>query len=151
MTRDAAQTATDIIKALRLAPHPEGGWFRETWRSSVLRDGRASGTAIYYLLERGQRSHWHRVDAAEIWHFYAGAPLALSVSDDGESSRAVTLGADVLNGETPQAVVAPGAWQSAETLGEWTLVGCTVSPGFEFSQFELAPPDWSPGPAPSGV
>lgn len=137
--------AKDIINKLGLAPHPEGGWYRETWRADAQDGERAAGTAIYYLLEAGRRSHWHRVDAAEIWHYYAGAPLFLSVSEDGRSIREIALGGDVLNGETPQAIVPPGAWQSAQSNGAWTLVGCTVSPGFEFEKFELAPKDWRPG------
>lgn len=136
--------AKDIIDKLGLAPHPEGGWYRETWRADAKDGERAAGTAIYYLLEAGQRSHWHRVDAAEIWHYYAGAPLALSISEDGRTVREVALGGDVLNGETPQGIVPPGAWQSAQSKGAWTLVGCTVSPGFEFEKFELAPEDWRP-------
>ena len=137
-------TAQAIIDTLDLAPHPEGGWYRETWRAEAKDGERAAGTAIYYLLEAGQRSHWHRVDAAEIWHHYAGAPLVLSISEDGETSGDVILGGDILSGATPQAVVPPGAWQSAHSHGDWTLVGCTVSPGFEFARFELAPPDWTP-------
>lgn len=136
--------AKDIIDRLNLARHPEGGWYRETWRASTEHGERASGTAIYYLLEEGQRSHWHRVDAAEIWHYYAGAPLTLSISEDGKSVRNVVLGRDVIDSQTPQAIVPPNAWQSAQSQGAWTLVGCTVSPGFEFEKFELAPKDWAP-------
>lgn len=138
-------TADEIIAALGLAPHPEGGWFRETWRAEAAKDGRAAGTAIYYLLKAGERSHWHRVDAAEIWHYYAGAPLKLSLSRDGKTRRDRALGPDLAAGQSPQLVVAPHEWQAAETLGEWTLVGCTVSPAFEFSGFEMAAPDWAPG------
>ena len=137
--------AKDIIDRLGLEPHPEGGWYRETWRAEAPAGTRAAGTAIYYLLEEGQRSHWHRVDAAEIWHYYAGAPLALFVSEDGETSRRVVLGAGLDKHETPQAVIPPKAWQSAHSLGAWTLAGCTVSPGFEFDRFELAPEGWAPG------
>ena len=137
-------SAREIIDKLGLAPHPEGGWYRETWRADAQDGERAAGTAIYYLLEAGQRSHWHRVDAAEIWHYYAGAPLALCISEDGRTVREVALGGDVLNGETPQEIVPPGAWQSAQSKGAWTLVGCTVSPGFEFKRFELAPDGWTP-------
>jgi len=141
MSGDAAA----IIKALNLKPHPEGGWYAETWRADA-RDGeRPSGTAIYYLLEKGQRSHWHRVDAAEVWHFYAGAPLRLSISRDGQVTEQLTLGANIGAGERPQIIVPPNAWQSAESLGDWTLVGCTVSPGFLFETFEMAPEDWAPG------
>ena len=135
-------SAKDIIDALSLQPHPEGGWYSETWRAETQERERASGTAIYYLLEKGARSHWHRIDAAEIWHFYAGAPLRLSISPDGQETERLTLGPDIAAGERPQLIVPPGAWQSAESLGNWTLVGCTVSPGFLFETFELAPPDW---------
>lgn len=137
-------TAKNIIEALGLAPHPEGGWYRETWRATTEEGARASGTAIYYLLEESQRSHWHRVDSAEIWHYYAGAPLTLSVSQDGQAVHDVTLGGNILHGEAPQAIVPPNAWQSAQSQGAWTLVGCTVSPGFEFEKFELAPKEWAP-------
>lgn len=138
-------SAKELIDALGLAPHPEGGWYCETWRADAREGQRPSGTAIYYLLEKDRRSHWHRVDAAEIWHFYAGAPLRLELSGDGESVRALTLGADLAAGERPQIVVPAHCWQAAESLGDWTLAGCTVSPGFEFAGFELAPEDWRPG------
>lgn len=141
MSGDAAA----IIKALDLKPHPEGGWYAETWRADAGDGKRPSGTAIYYLLEKGQRSHWHRIDATEIWHFYAGAPLRLSVSTDGQTTEQVTLGADIGAGERPQLIVPPNAWQSAESLGDWTLVGCTVSPGFLFETFTMPPEGWSPG------
>ena len=136
-------TAADIIAKLDLKPHPEGGHFRETFRDSHTIDGRAASTAILFLLARGERSHWHRIDAVEIWHYYAGAPLALSVVN-GASEEIVRLGADIHAGEAPQVTVPARAWQAAESLGEWTLVGCTVAPGFDFEKFELAPPDWSP-------
>ncbi|MEM9426904.1 MAG: cupin domain-containing protein [Pseudomonadota bacterium] len=132
-------TAEEIITQLGLAPHPEGGWYRQTW---VAEDGpRASGTCIYFLLQAGERSHWHRVDATEIWHFYAGAPLVLRMAstENGPANRHL-LGPDLAAGQAPQAVVPIHAWQSAETTGDWTLVGCTVSPGFTFDGFELAPP-----------
>ena len=138
-------SAKDIISKLALRPHPEGGWYRETWRADRAANDRAAGTAIYYLLEEEQRSHWHRVDAAEIWHYYAGAPLALSISEDARTVREIVLGSGVFENQTPQAIVPPHAWQSAESLGAWTLVGCTVSPGFEFDRFELAPKGWAPG------
>ncbi len=139
----SALTAADIITRLDLKPHPEGGHFRETFRDSHVTGGRAASTAIYFLLARGERSHWHRVDAVEVWHYYAGDPLLLSISDtDGQ--RAIHLGSNLASGQVPQAIVPAGAWQSAQTLGAWTLVGCTVAPGFEFSGFELAPPDWKP-------
>ena len=137
--------AKEIIETLGLQPHPEGGWYAETWRADAVEGQRASGTAIYYLLEAGQRSHWHRIDAAEIWHFYAGAPLTLSISTDGQSTDRLTLGADIAAGERPQLIVPPNAWQSAESAGAWTLVGCTVSPGFVFETFEMAPKGWAPG------
>lgn len=138
-------TADEIIGALGLRPHPEGGWYVETFRDSQGVAGRAHSTAIYFLLRAGERSHWHRVDAVETWLFHAGAPIELGVSDDGKTSRTVRLGAALLDGERPQVVVPRGAWQAARTLGEWTLVSCTVAPGFEFKGFELAPAGWSPG------
>lgn len=131
-----------IIELLGLQPHPEGGRFAEMWRAPH-EDERPVGTAIYFLLTAGERSHWHRVDAAEVWHHYAGAPLRLSTSD-GDTVDDRILGIDLADGQRPQLVVEPQVWQAAEPLGAWTLVGCTVSPGFEFSGFELAPPDWSP-------
>ena len=137
-------SAAEIIARLDLKPHPEGGHFRETFRDSASRrDGRAASTAIYFLLARGERSHWHRIDAAEVWHYHAGSPLALSIAHDGPA-EIVRLGADLAAGQRPQAVVPAHAWQAAESLGDWTLVGCTVAPGFDFSTFELAEPDWSP-------
>jgi len=137
--------AEDMVRLLGLQPHPEGGWFRETYRDPATRGGRAASTAIYYLLARGERSHWHRVDAAEAWHFYAGDPLNLLISEDGRTVREHVLGADLAAGQRPQCVVPKGAWQAAEPLGDWTLVGCTVAPGFEFSGFEIAPAGWAPG------
>jgi predicted cupin superfamily sugar epimerase len=136
-------TADEIISALSLKPHPEGGYFRETFRDARIIQGRTASTAIYYLLAKGQRSHWHRVDATEVWHWYAGAPLALSVKLD-DKLHIHRLGSDFSAGQEPQNVVPAGAWQSAESLGSWTLAGCTVAPGFEFSGFELAPKDWVP-------
>ena len=138
--------AADIVRLLDLAPHPEGGHFRETFRD-VRRDesGRAASTAIYFLLARGERSHWHRIDAVEVWHFYAGAPLRLEIAaDEAVELTVVTLGRDLAGGERPQAIVPAGAWQAAESLGAWTLVGCTVAPGFAFERFALAPPGWHP-------
>ncbi|GIL00716.1 MAG: cupin [Alphaproteobacteria bacterium] len=137
-------TAEEVIALLGLAPHPEGGHFRETFRDPLTRDGRSAATAIYYLLRAGERSYWHRIDAAEIWHHYAGAPLELAVRGDGAALARHRLGADLGAGERPQAVVPAGHWQSARSLGQWTLVGCTVAPGFEFSGFELAPPGREP-------
>jgi predicted cupin superfamily sugar epimerase len=137
-------TASDIIRLLELTPHPEGGHYRETFRDTRTIDGaRAVSTAIYFLLARGERSHWHRVDAVETWHWHAGAPLLLEIAE-GAQRISVTLGPDLASGERPQAIVPAGAWQAAQSQGDWTLVGCTVAPGFEFSGFELAPKDWSP-------
>ena len=135
--------ADEIIRALGLKPHPEGGHYAETWRDKPASGGRGSGTAIYYLLKAGEHSAWHRVDAAEIWHWYAGAPLALGIADE-TGKRTLTLGPDIVRGQSPQAIVPPFAWQQAESLGNWTLVGCTVSPAFAFSGFELAPKNWQP-------
>lgn len=135
----------DIIRELGMQPHPEGGWYVQTFRDENGGE-RGHSTAIYYLLAKGQRSHWHRVhDAAEAWHYYAGAPLALHRSEDGSRSETLKLGTDIAGGERPQAIIPANWWQSAETLGDYTLVGCTVAPGFEFSKFEMAPPDWKPG------
>ena len=138
--------AGDVIARLQLAPHPEGGHYRETFRDPATVDGRAASTAIYYLLAAGERSAWHRIDAVEIWHWYAGAPLALTVSENGHDARSVRLGSALGAGQCPQVVVPAGAWQSARSLGTWTLLGCTVAPGFSFEAFELAPPDWRPRP-----
>ncbi|CAN7364365.1 cupin domain-containing protein [Pararhizobium sp. LjRoot238] len=137
-------SAQAIIETLKMQRHPEGGWYIQTFKDEA-GGARGHSTAIYYLLERGGRSHWHRVrDAVEVWHFYAGAPLALSIARDGKPATRVTLGPDILSGERPQAIVPADWWQSAASLGAWTLVGCTVSPGFDFSAFEMAPPDWQP-------
>ncbi len=132
-------TAGEIIALLALAPHPEGGWFRQTFRDTGGPEGRGGSTAIYFLLEAGQESRWHRVDAAEVWHWHAGAPLLLTI---GTAEH--RLGADLAAGERPQAVVPAGDWQKARSLGDWTLVGCTVAPGFEFAGFEMAAVGWSP-------
>jgi predicted cupin superfamily sugar epimerase len=138
-------SAADVIRLLELGPHPEGGHYRQTFRDTrTVEGGRAASTAIYYLLARGQRAHWHRVDVIEGWHWYAGAALILQVVD-GIRRTSVRLGPDLAAGERPQAIVPAGAWQAAESQGDWTLCGCTVAPGFEFSRFELAPPDWAPG------
>jgi predicted cupin superfamily sugar epimerase len=137
-------TAAEIIARLELKPHPEGGHYRETFRdTSADASGRSRSTAIYFLLARGERSHWHRVDAVEVWHYYAGDALMLQIADDG-GQRSVKLGPDLIAGEVPQAIVPAHAWQAAESTGDWTLVGCTVAPGFEFAKFELAKPDWFP-------
>ena len=135
--------AEEVIRALSLAPHPEGGFFRETFRDKVIGE-RAASTAIYYLLPQGEISRWHRVDAAEVWHFYAGAPLELFLSEEGLEASRHLLGNDLAAGERPQLVAPAGWWQSAKSLGAWTLVGCTVAPGFEFSRFEIAPQGFDP-------
>ena len=133
-------SAEDIIARLGLQPHPEGGWYRQTWVGPVV-DGRASGTAILFLLRAAERSHWHRVDADEIWLWHAGAPLVLAMGE--AAARRHRLGPDVLGGESPQILVPAGWWQAAWSTGDWTLVSCTVSPGFRFEGFELAPPGWT--------
>jgi predicted cupin superfamily sugar epimerase len=141
------QTADDLIATLRLQAHPEGGWYRETWRAEAAPGQRAAGSAIYYLLRAGEINAWHRVDAAEAWHWYAGAPLALSIVEEGSGGRTLAehvLGGDIAAGQRPQIVVPADAWQQSRTLGEWTLAGCTVSPAFEFANFELAPEGWEP-------
>lgn len=137
-------TAERIIAELGLRPHPEGGWYRETWRGPEIA-GRASGTAILFLLKAGERSQWHRVDADEIWLWHAGAPLCLSMGRAAVADH--RLGPAILAGERPQLVVPAGLWQAAESRGDWTLVSCTVSPGFRFDGFELAPPGWAPARA----
>ena len=137
--------AAQIVALLDLAPHPEGGWFKETFRDEPGPDGRSRSTAIYYLLEEGQHSHWHRVDAVETWHYHAGAPLRLLVSTDGKAENTVILGSDLGAGQRPQAVIPRNDWQSAMSLGAWTLVSCTVAPGFDFAGFEMAAPGWAPG------
>ena len=134
-------TADDIVRLLDLKPHPEGGHFRETFRDAG--QLRGASTAIYYLLKKGERSHWHRVDATEVWHWYAGEALELSIWEHGTVTTHV-LGQAIARGERPQIVVPAHAWQSARPLGRYTLVGCTVAPAFEFSGFEMAPPGWRP-------
>ena len=143
-------TADEIIARLNLAPHPEGGWYRQTWVAEGA--GRPSGTCIFFLLKAGERSHWHRVDAAEIWHFYAGAPILLRVAATAAGPAAARcLGADLFAGQMPQVIVPEGHWQAAESRGAWSLAGCTVSPGFRFEGFELAPDGFDiPGPADAG-
>jgi predicted cupin superfamily sugar epimerase len=144
------QTEADrIIAELELKPHPEGGWYRETFRDAAGPDGRSRSTAIYFLLKAGERSHWHRVDAVEVWHWHAGAPLELQIGDD-DGVRRLVLGPRLDAGQRPQGIVPVRVWQSArslgaESLGDWTLVGCTVAPGFAFSGFELAPEGFQPG------
>lgn len=138
-------TADRIIAELGLGPHPEGGWYRQTWAAPVGPGERPAGTCIYFLLKAGERSHWHRVDDAdEIWHFYAGAPLILSLAERSEGpAEDIVLGPiPAGDRQRPQAVVPMGWWQSARSTGDWTLVGCTVSPGFRFESFVLAQPDF---------
>ena len=134
-------TADDIIAALNLAPHPEGGYFRQTWVADAAPGERAAGTAIYFLMKGGFPSHWHTVDATEIWHFHAGAPLLLrTAATEAGPVQTQTLGSHITRGHRPQGIVPTGHWQAAATTGDWTLVGCTVSPGFRFDGFTLAPP-----------
>ncbi len=137
-------SAGDVIRLLDLKPHPEGGHFRETFRDPArVGGGRAASTAIYFLLARGESSHWHRIDAVEIWHYYAGAPIELKfASPDGNAVERLTLGPDLVSGARPQIAVPARAWQCAASLGEWALAGCTVAPGFEFASFEIAPKGW---------
>jgi len=137
-------SAAEVISLLGLKPHPEGGHYRETFRDSLTFDGRAASTAIYFLLAAGEVSRWHRIDATEVWHWYAGAPLELSIAGAGGSLRRKRLGPGLASGECPQAIVAAGDWQMAKSLGAWTLVGCTVAPGFRFEGFELAPAGFVP-------
>lgn len=138
--------ARDLIERLDLRPHPEGGWYRETWRAPAAEGERAAGTAIYFLLEEGRRSHWHRVDASEIWLWHAGSPLALSTAEDDDAQPwTVTLGPDIAAGQHPQHVIPAGHWQVASAEQGWVLVSCIVAPGFEFSGFELAAEGWTPG------
>ncbi len=136
--------ADEVVKKLNMFRHPEGGWYVETFRDHAGAP-RGHSTAIYYLLEKGDRSHWHRVrDAVEIWHYYAGSPMRLSISPRGTSIETFELGPDITNGAQPQVVVPANFWQSAEPMGDWSLVGCTVSPGFTFETFEIAPAGWQP-------
>ncbi|GBQ66361.1 cupin superfamily protein [Ameyamaea chiangmaiensis NBRC 103196] len=139
-------TARAIIDALALSPHPEGGWYRETWRDADPATGpRGRASLIHYLLERGQRSHWHRIDATEIWLHQGGDALRL-LTWEGAARRTQILGPDLADGQRAQGVVPPGAWQSAEAVGDWVLVSCVVSPGFSFDAFEMAPDGWQPPP-----
>jgi hypothetical protein len=148
---DLSLTADAVIRLLDLQPHPEGGHFRETFRDAPAPypppqagESRAASTAIYFLLARGERSHWHRIDSVEIWHWHVGAPLLLEIATEPSGIDRIALGSDLAAGERPQAIVPAHAWQSAESLGDWTLCGCTVAPGFDFRTFELAPPGWRP-------
>jgi uncharacterized protein len=140
----AELSAADVIRLLDLKPHPEGGHYRETFRDDRGDGVRAASTAIYFLLAEGEVSRWHRVDAAEVWHWHAGAALALSIAPPDGVAVDILLGADLAAGERPQGVVPPGCWQSARSRGAWTLVGCTVAPGFVFEKFEMAAEGFSP-------
>jgi len=137
--------ADQVITVLGLRSHPEGGWYRETWREPVADSERPASTAIYYLLRAGERSHWHRVDATETWYFHAGDPLMLETATPAAGRvDEHLLGADLATNQRPQAIVPANYWQRARPLGAWTLVSCTVAPGFRFDGFELAPPGWQP-------
>ena len=142
----APPTAAEVIARLRLVPHPEGGHYRETFRDAREVEGRSVGSAIYYLLDVGETSAWHRVDATEIWFWHAGAPMVITLSPNGHDAEARHLGPDLVRGQHPHVVVPSGHWQTATSLGAWTLVSCTVSPAFTFKGFEMAPLDWRPTP-----
>lgn len=138
--------ARAIIETLSLSVHPEGGWYRETWRADAAPGIRPSATAILFLLEHGQRSHWHRVDAAELWLWHAGHPLDLAIAaTDADAPRTLRLGPDVLAGDSPQGIVPASHWQAAHAQAGWSLVSCIVSPGFDFAGFTMAPACWTPG------
>jgi len=137
MPDSSLSAAEDIIRLFGLQAHPEGGYYRETFRDRGTVGGRSASTAIYFLLKQGQISRWHRIDAVEIWHWYAGASIRLRIQMENGPIEAVLLGTDFSKTEQPQVIVPANAWQTAETLGDWTLAGCTVAPGFEFEQFEL--------------
>ncbi|NVK34318.1 MAG: cupin domain-containing protein [Rhodobacteraceae bacterium] len=138
-------SAEDVVSLLKMQPHPEGGYFAETFRDDLTdENGRAASTQIYFLLPEGIVSRWHKVDAVETWHWYAGAPLTLSISEDGDAVCHIALGNDLAASERPQAIVPRHAWQQAQSRGAWTLVGCTVAPGFQFEGFEMAPDSWEP-------
>ncbi|SNY90369.1 hypothetical protein SAMN04515647_0533 [Cohaesibacter sp. ES.047] len=137
-------SADEIIAALDMQPHPEGGYFVETFRDDEGSNGRGHCTAIYFLLKAGERSHWHRVDAVESWFWHDGAPLSLKMAENGQNVVEHNLGPDILNGQAPQAIVPKNAWQSAQSLGDWTLVSCVVAPAFQFEGFTLAPEGWEP-------
>jgi hypothetical protein len=143
--RDLQLDAQGIIESFGMLPHPEGGWYVETFRAPSEPGERSAVTAIYFLLQQGQRSQWHTVDASEIWLWHAGSVIRLILSRDGQQSEAVLLGPNITAGERPQTIVPWGVWQSAESLGAWSLVSCVVAPGFEFAGFKMAPPNWSPG------
>ncbi len=145
MSVSASLTAAKVVDLLKMQPHPEGGYYVETFRDEVTdREGRAASTLIYFLLPEGVLSRWHKVDAVETWHWYAGAPLELSISSDGDRKQVLTLGNDLVSGARPQGIVPRHGWQQARSLGAWTLVGCTVAPGFQFAGFKMAPEGWEP-------
>ncbi len=144
--RDPSTKAAEVVAALGLQPHPEGGFYRETWRDTPADGSRGVGTAILFLLALDQFSHWHRVDATELWIWQAGSPMVLSISPDGHEASAHWLGPDLTVPHSLQHVVPPGHWQAATSMGAWSLVTCTVSPAFTFDGFEMAPPDWRPQP-----
>jgi len=147
MTFSSDLTADRVVALLKMQPHPEGGHYVETFRDTVTDEtGRAASTLIYFLLPEGVLSRWHKVDAVETWHWYAGAPLELSISADGGPKEVLTLGNDLAAGQRPQGIVPRDGWQQARSLGAWTLVGCTVAPGFQFEGFVMAPEGWEPGP-----
>jgi len=143
-------TADDLIQALSLEPHPEGGWFRETWRAEAEPGERAAASAVLYVLQPGQRSNWNRVDAHEMWLWHGGDPLDVSIAEsDSGPVRTVRLGGRITTGEQPQLIVPAGWWESAEpAAGDagYALISCIVAPAFEYSGFELAVPGWAPGP-----
>jgi predicted cupin superfamily sugar epimerase len=142
--------AAEVIAELGLQPHAEGGWYVEIWRAVAAAGERPAGSSIFFLLREGETSHWHRLDAPEVWHFHAGSPMELRVHADG-ATTVHTLGTDLAAGQRPQAVVPDDAWQTARSLGPWTLVGCTMAPAFTLDGFELAPPGWDPEPAVNGT
>ena len=144
MRMDDERDGWALIAALDLSPHPEGGWYRETWRAAAGPGERAAGTAILFLLEAHQSSHWHKVDADELWFWHAGAPISLSIAAEGEPAQAIHLGPDIMAGQMPQGRVPAYHWQAAIPQGGWTLVSCTVTPAFDFAGFTLAPPGWAP-------
>jgi len=134
----------DVIATLGLAPHPEGGFYRETYRHIPEDGGRGDVTVIYFLLKAGERSAWHRIDATEVWLHHAGSPLLLDIWQEDAKIQSLTLGTDFSAGDAAQGIVPPHAWQTAQSLGDWTLVSCTVAPAFLFETFEMAPPGWAP-------
>ena len=138
-------SGNEVIRLLDLQPHPEGGWYRQTFKDTPADEDRPHSTAIYYMLQAEEMSAWHKIDAVEVWHFYAGAPMSITLSPpDGQGATVHILGPDLRSGARPQVIVPTGWWQTAVSLGAWTLVGCTVAPGFRFDGFELAPDDWRP-------